>query len=169
MYSCCSLMCSDHEFALWPCSLPSVPSDLPSDGPYAGDSDPSVHGTRQGPNEQSCGAGGLGGGRGARPVRLLQKGPYCCVCQRTMTFLSPNAGAKWCERCLVSSAGPGEGEETLKTREGVWFGGGRGRGVVHSALTENCKEEVDTSTSTPHLPVYRAINSRYLKWLNRIF
>lgn len=83
MYSCCSLMCSDNEFTLWPCSLPFVPSDLPSDGPYAGDSDPSVHGTRQVPNEQSCGAGGLGGGRGARPVRLLQKGPYCCLCQRT--------------------------------------------------------------------------------------
>lgn len=25
MYSCCSLMCSDHEFALWPCSLPLRP------------------------------------------------------------------------------------------------------------------------------------------------
>lgn len=41
------------------------------------------------------------------------------------------------------SAGSGEREETFKTGPGLWFRGGRGRGVGHSAFTENCKEEVN--------------------------
>lgn len=39
-------------------SSPSHPSDLSSDGPYSGDSHPSVHGTCQGPHQQGGGAGG---------------------------------------------------------------------------------------------------------------
>lgn len=55
---------------------------------------------------------------------------------------------------LVPSAGPGEGEEAIKKGQGFWFRGRRGGGGgVHSALTEDCKEEVGTSTFTRYLVV----------------
>lgn len=114
--------------------VPLVFPDVPGDGPHAGDADPPVHGARQGPHEQSRGAGGLRGGRGAGAVCLLQKG------------LSPPVLPRWTTRVqgvnkahgLVSSTGPGEGEETLETRAGLWLGGGRGG--LQPDVTENHQE-----------------------------
>lgn len=113
-------MCHDGRYY-----SPSSP-DLPRHGPNAGDVDPSVHGARQGPHEQSCGAEGLGSGRGARPVCLLQKGwrrsMQCFKNKKLKKTKSFGSGVQSGATDLGPFlAGPGERQETLQEGPGFWF------------------------------------------------